>query len=350
MNALNSTDEMTQGVKIKLANTVGVLADTGNDMPLTFFENERLSHLEGVVSSGIDSFISVGLALAEIKDSKLYRNQYRTFDEYCRSRWNIAARTAYQCIKSASTCKLLDGLPLPANENVARVLSEIPEDERRNAWVDAIKVDPRITAEDLRLLLLRTRRKSHESQPLPKVTETVCPKCAHVFVPHFPEKASRGDRRPSWCIPWAAGILGTNLSAIDYGCGRMRNVGSINGFFNLLAVVDTPVQVERVRHLTDVPCYSIFDNSVPLADVCFCVSVLHIIDDDAASLACGRMSKLSRFIVVEVPKGARYYKDRHTSNYYREPDESSVSSWLPDFSVISRKTRAYSQSWIFAHK
>ena len=49
----------------------------------------RLAELETVIESGIRTFVDVGRALLEIRDSRLYRESYPTFDEYCRERWGF---------------------------------------------------------------------------------------------------------------------------------------------------------------------------------------------------------------------------------------------------------------------
>lgn len=310
-------------------------------------EEERLAMLERTISEGVAQFVAVGLALAEIKAKRLYRAEFQTFDTYCRERWNMASRTAYQTIQSSQTCKLLEGLPMPENESVARVLSELPENERRDAWIEALKSDTRITADDLRLLMRRCRERTHNHQPIAPVENTTCPKCQHVFTPHFPERASRGDRRPSWAVEWAADKLGRGLSAIDYGCGRMRNVEAISARFNLLAVADTQVQLERVRHLTSLPCVCVDAGTLPSVDVCFCISVLHIIPDDAAALVCARMAAIAQRVVVEYPHGAKHYIGRTTTNFYREPTDALVAAWLPGWDIEHKRARAFSHARIY---
>ena len=47
----------------------------------------RLSELEALIERGQQTFIEVGLALTEIRDSKLYRQDFATFDQYCEKRW-----------------------------------------------------------------------------------------------------------------------------------------------------------------------------------------------------------------------------------------------------------------------
>jgi hypothetical protein len=48
---------------------------------------KALAQCEGVIERGMKSFIEVGTALLKIRDERLYRENYGTFEEYCRKRW-----------------------------------------------------------------------------------------------------------------------------------------------------------------------------------------------------------------------------------------------------------------------
>ena len=60
---------------------------------------KRLEQLESEIESGIRS---VGKALMEIRDSKAYRDQYDTFEEYCKDRWGFTDRHARDLINCES--------------------------------------------------------------------------------------------------------------------------------------------------------------------------------------------------------------------------------------------------------
>jgi hypothetical protein len=66
----------------------------------------RLVELEEVIRYGLQTFVDVGNALKEINEGRLYREQgYKTFEDYCEKRWNMAARTAYHKIKAAEVAE-----------------------------------------------------------------------------------------------------------------------------------------------------------------------------------------------------------------------------------------------------
>ena len=50
---------------------------------LTVSEAERLDACEQVIERGLATFVDVGTALLEVRDSRLYRVAYPTFEAYC---------------------------------------------------------------------------------------------------------------------------------------------------------------------------------------------------------------------------------------------------------------------------
>jgi hypothetical protein len=52
-------------------------------------ENRRFSRIENSMESQMDSYKKTMSLLKEVKDKKLYREDYATFEEYCSTRFNI---------------------------------------------------------------------------------------------------------------------------------------------------------------------------------------------------------------------------------------------------------------------
>jgi len=65
---------------------------------LTTDEKNRLKNLEGQIEAAVEMIKSIGDALLEIRDSRLYRQEFSTFDQYCLARWSISRPRAYQLI------------------------------------------------------------------------------------------------------------------------------------------------------------------------------------------------------------------------------------------------------------
>lgn len=95
-------------------------------------ETSRLAVCEGIISRGVTVFIEVGKALTEIRDGKLYRATHKTFEAYCKERWEIGRSRAYELIDQAKVTSALEsvGVDLSAAADIskreARVLKDDP--------------------------------------------------------------------------------------------------------------------------------------------------------------------------------------------------------------------------------
>lgn len=78
--------------------------------------------------------------LLAIRDQRLYRQQHKTFEDYCRSRWTMSRQRAHQFIESASVVENLSTIVdiIPANESQARPLVSLEPDQQREAWQEAV--------------------------------------------------------------------------------------------------------------------------------------------------------------------------------------------------------------------
>jgi hypothetical protein len=50
---------------------------------LTSTERRDLERAERKIAAGLKAFLEVGLALKEIRDKRLYRQEYANFEQYC---------------------------------------------------------------------------------------------------------------------------------------------------------------------------------------------------------------------------------------------------------------------------
>ena len=85
------------------------------------------------------------MALKEIRDRRLYRQQYDTFEEYCFQRWDVSRPRAYElCAASevvADLSAIADIRVLPENEAQARPLTRLKDPAQwRRAWEAAVKL------------------------------------------------------------------------------------------------------------------------------------------------------------------------------------------------------------------
>jgi len=111
---------------------------------LTAREQREFGRAERMIAKGLKSFLEVGLALKEIRDKRLYRQQHDTFAEYCAERWELSRPRAYQlCAASEVVADLstnVDIRLLPEIEAQARPLTRLKEPEhRKRAWELALE-------------------------------------------------------------------------------------------------------------------------------------------------------------------------------------------------------------------
>jgi len=95
-------------------------------------ESKRLEELEKVIARGKQTFVEVGLALAEIRDLRLYKREYDSFREYCQKKWGWEKRYTNYVIAGAEAVKSLPekvGTAVPTLA-AARELARIPAEQR----------------------------------------------------------------------------------------------------------------------------------------------------------------------------------------------------------------------------
>ncbi|MCB0205745.1 MAG: hypothetical protein KDH89_13065 [Anaerolineae bacterium] len=112
---------------------------------LTVPELNRRTELETTIERGLQTFVDVGLALMEIRDTRLYRADYGTFEDYCRERWGWTRQRANQLIASADVVSNLEMTTIvvkPSTESQARPLAPLSPDLQRDVWREAVDTAP----------------------------------------------------------------------------------------------------------------------------------------------------------------------------------------------------------------
>jgi hypothetical protein len=111
---------------------------------LSVVEKSRIEVLEDKVKTGLRTFYEVGSALMEIREGRLYRAKYKTFEEYCREKWDIVASRARQLIASAETYENIKSVTkvTPLTERQTRPLVSLTPGEQREVWGRVIESTP----------------------------------------------------------------------------------------------------------------------------------------------------------------------------------------------------------------
>jgi hypothetical protein len=90
-----------------------------------------------VIRKGLTDFINVGEALARVRDLKLYRKDYKTFEEYVEKRWGFKRAYASRLINTAGVGKFLlslDGVTEPTHESQLRPLIGLEHEKAKEIW------------------------------------------------------------------------------------------------------------------------------------------------------------------------------------------------------------------------
>ena len=68
----------------------------------------ELDAQEAVIERGVQAFTEIGLALAQIRDNRLYRQEYATFEAYCQGRWNLTRQAVNRLIAAATITNAME--------------------------------------------------------------------------------------------------------------------------------------------------------------------------------------------------------------------------------------------------
>ncbi|EIJ42454.1 hypothetical protein BegalDRAFT_1574 [Beggiatoa alba B18LD] len=114
------------------------------DSPLSPEEFQALAQHEAIVKAGLQTFYDIGEALLTIRDKRLYRAEFNSFEEYCQEKWGFVRRQADRLIQAFEVTENLRpvGLSMPHNEAQARPLVKLEPELQRQAWQKAVEMAP----------------------------------------------------------------------------------------------------------------------------------------------------------------------------------------------------------------
>jgi hypothetical protein len=116
------------------------ITTTQEQTALTSAEQRRLQEFETTIERGLQTFYEVGYALAEIREQRLYRAEYGTFEDYCVERWKMRRAQANRLITASEVMENLDPIgSKPTNEAQTRPLAKLPAEEQGPAWEEAVE-------------------------------------------------------------------------------------------------------------------------------------------------------------------------------------------------------------------
>ncbi len=110
---------------------------------LTLVEQQELFELEATIRDGLRTFIQVGEALQTVREKRLYRSDYASFEAYCQERWQMGRQYAYRLIGGAEVAgnlvSSIGDTALPQKEAHTRELSKLAPEAQPVAWLKAVQ-------------------------------------------------------------------------------------------------------------------------------------------------------------------------------------------------------------------
>lgn len=122
-------------------------------MTLQPIEVDALTEHEATIANGLQTFKEVGCALADIRDRRLYRGDYGTFEDYCRERWNLSRTHADRMITASQVAKEMAPIGVISTESQARAIAPVLRDHGPEVAAEVLREaaddDGRLTARSI---------------------------------------------------------------------------------------------------------------------------------------------------------------------------------------------------------
>lgn len=135
--------------------------------PLTETERLKLGDLEIIIERGMQTFVEVGAALMQIREQRLYRATYSSFEDYCQERWGWSSSRARQLIGATEVVRQFESVTpgnTPVVERHARELVSVEPEARPEVYAEA-QADAAAEGTPLATRHIREAKKRREAPP-----------------------------------------------------------------------------------------------------------------------------------------------------------------------------------------
>jgi hypothetical protein len=157
--------------------------------PLAIDEQQMLERCELIIGQGLQTYIEVGRALTTIREGKLYRQHYSTWEEYCVDRWGMSRARAYQ---------LIDASKVAADLSTIVDTSTIPESHMREIAKAAPADRPRVIERATELAGDGPRTAKHVQQAAAEIATPDLPPEFAIIQRRFATHGYKLTRHGAW--------------------------------------------------------------------------------------------------------------------------------------------------------
>ena len=103
-------------------------------------EKQELQKHETTIKKGLNTFVEVGQALLEIRENKLNRLEYNTFEQYCQEKWQMKRQRSYELINASVVIQNVSNcLQKPTTESQVRPLTRLEPEIQNAVWKETIE-------------------------------------------------------------------------------------------------------------------------------------------------------------------------------------------------------------------
>jgi len=166
---LDDTDTEDHPSEVPVSTIVDIGPVSELSEALSPAEVQTLEQYEKIIEQGIKTFLEVGHALMVIRDQRLYRQAYGTFEDYLRERWDLSRPRAYQLIHAAEVVDAVSTIVdiVPVNEAQARPLATLPAEQQSEVWREVVETAPPsgVTAKHVKETVKRVKERTTQPKP-----------------------------------------------------------------------------------------------------------------------------------------------------------------------------------------
>lgn len=141
------------------------IAIAAESLPSVLGDCVTLYHKVGIAANDMR-----GCLLRHVRDTKLYRQDYPTFEAFAEAELGLSRSRAYQLIDDYEVrANLSTIVDKPSNEGQARELAKLPAEEQAEAWeevvTDSEQTGEKITAKKVQQVVARRKEPGQHLKP-----------------------------------------------------------------------------------------------------------------------------------------------------------------------------------------